>query len=39
MLCQVREVNSHVQQLQLATWQVGAKGLVNVRNVPYKRPK
>ena len=28
MLCQAREMNSHVQQLQLATWQVGAKGLV-----------
>ena len=28
MLCQVREMNSHVQQLQLETWQVGAKGLV-----------
>ena len=28
MLCQVREMNSHVQQLQLASWQVGAKGLV-----------
>ena len=22
MLCQVREMNSHVQQLQLANWQV-----------------
>ena len=28
MLCQVREIYSHVQQLQLANWQVGAKGLV-----------
>ena len=28
MLCQAREMNSHVQQLQLAAWQVGAKGLV-----------
>ena len=28
MLWQVREMNSHVQQLQLATWKVGAKGLV-----------
>lgn len=28
MLCQAREMNSHVQQLQLVTWQVGAKGLV-----------
>ena len=28
MLCQAREINSHVQQLQLATWQVGAKALV-----------
>ena len=27
MLCQAREMNSHVQQLQLANWQVGAKGL------------
>ena len=28
MLCQTREMNSHVQQLQLATGKVGAKGLV-----------
>ena len=28
MLCQAREMNSYVQQLQLATWQVEAKGLV-----------
>ena len=28
MLCQAREMNSHVQQLQLAIWQVAAKGLV-----------
>ena len=28
MLYQVREMNSYVQQLQLANWQVGAKGLV-----------
>ena len=29
MLCQVREMNPHVQQLQLATWQIRAKGLVD----------
>ena len=28
ILCQAREMNSHVQQLQLATRQIGAKGLV-----------
>ena len=32
MLCQAREMNSHVQQLQLATWQVGVKGLVEGLN-------
>ena len=26
LLCQAREMNSHGQQLQLATWQVGANG-------------
>ena len=28
MLCQAGEMNSYVQQLQLATRQIGAKGLV-----------
>ena len=28
MLCQARKMNCHMQQLQLVTWQVGAKGLV-----------
>ena len=34
MLSQAREMNSHVQQLQLATWRVGAKGLVGNHSNP-----
>ena len=37
MLCQAREMNSHVQQLQIATWKVGAKGLVG--HLPIQIPR